>query len=191
MRASSRPLATASISACRLLPRPEISTPRRRASGVPFIAVVDHAAGSGAHLTDDGCVRLTRAPAGARSSSSTAGAAHATISPMPMLNVRSMSSSGTAPARCSHPKIGGTLPRRPSTTRLGAVGQDARQVVGDAAAGDVRHALDQTRVEQRPDDRQVRTMRPSSASPIVAPSSATLESGFRPATSNAMRRASE
>ena len=63
---------------------------------------------------------------------------------MPMLNVRSMSSSGTSPARWSHWKSGGTRHDARSIAACVSVGRTRGQVLGDAAAGDVRHALDRT-----------------------------------------------
>ena len=62
---------------------------------------------------------------------------------MPMLNVRSMSASGTPPVCCSHWKIAGACHADRSIARVRARRQDARQVVGDAAAGDVRHPFDE------------------------------------------------
>ena len=62
-----------------------------------------------------------------------------------------------------------------------ALGQHARQIVGDAAAGDVRHALDHavTSSSGLMSGRYDRCGA-SSASPIVAPSSGTRESTPRP-----------
>ena len=78
---------------------------------------------------------------------------------MPMLNVRIMSSAGTLPLFCSHRKSGGSSHDGGVDDRRGAVRQHARQVVGDPAAGDVRHRLDAAAVEQRTDHRQVRAVR--------------------------------
>ena len=117
------------------------------------------------------------------------------MSPMPMLNVRSMSSSGTPPALLEplEDRRHAATPTR-SIARVRARRQHARQVVGDAAAGDVRHALDDgPRVaEQRADDRQIRTMRREQR----LADRARRAPGPRhprdsPATSNTMRRASE
>src|SRR5262245_53669778 len=52
--ASSRPSAIASISACRLLPRPEISTPSTRA-----LLLIDDAFASGSNLSDPDRAVLT------------------------------------------------------------------------------------------------------------------------------------
>ena len=101
-------IAIAAISACRLLPRPEIRTPSDR---------VRAARRSGYRVSDTGAVLdLADAhvrPALRRGQLSTTASASArpqiTIKPIPMLNVRSMSSSGTLPGRCSHSNSGGTL----------------------------------------------------------------------------------
>ena len=71
--------------------------------------------------------------------------AQTTISPMPMLNVRNISSSAIAPARLQQLEERRHRPRAAIDRRGAPVGQHARQVVGDAAAGDVRHALDRAR----------------------------------------------
>ena len=78
---------------------------------------------------------------------------------MPMLNVRIMSSVGTRPLCCSQRKSGGTSHDDGVHDRRRAVRQHARQVVGNASAGDVRHPLDAAAVEQRAHQRQIRSMR--------------------------------
>ena len=105
--------------------------------------------------------RARRRRCSACSTASASPGATTRIRPMPMLNVRSMSSRGTAPDRWSHWKSGGTVHELEMNDGVGAVRQHARQVVGDAAAGDVRHALDRRRGagQQRADERQVRAMR--------------------------------
>jgi hypothetical protein len=70
-------------------------------------------------------------------------------------------------------------PRTTIDDRTGACGENARKVLGDASAGDVRHALDAAAVEQR------------AADPIDDPTSGTIESGRNRATSNAILRARE
>ena len=70
-----------------------------------------------------------------------------------------MSSPGMLPLCCSHRKIGGTAQADVVDHRGRAMRKHARQVVRDAAAGDVRHPLDAPAVEQRTDERQVRAMR--------------------------------
>ena len=56
-----------------------------------------------------------------------------------MLKVRIMSSTGTLAALLQPAEERRHLPGRGVDDRRRAVRQDARQVVGDAAAGDVRH----------------------------------------------------
>ena len=68
------------------------------------------------------------------------------IMPMPRLNVRRQSSSGMLPILRSSSKIGSTGQEPVSISNAQALGQNARSVVGDAAAGDVRRALEQSRV---------------------------------------------
>ncbi len=65
---------------------------------------------------------------------------------MPRLNVRRKSSSGTLPSLFSNSK---TRQHRPLPTvhfNAEALGQNARRVVRDAAAGDVRRALQHARL---------------------------------------------
>ena len=47
-------------------------------------------------------------------------------------------------------KIGGTTQADRSTRAAQPAGKDARQILGDAAAGDMRHSFDQARLDQRP-----------------------------------------
>ena len=56
-------------------------------------------------------------------------------------------------------KSGGTAQADRSIARGAAGGKDARQILGDAAAGDVRHSFDQARLEQRPHGVQVGPVR--------------------------------
>ena len=76
-----------------------------------------------------------------------------------MLNARNISVVAMPPARCSHRKSGGTVQLSRSSEKPQPVGKHARQVLGDATAGDVGHALDPAALEQRRDDRQIRPMR--------------------------------
>ena len=102
-----------------------------------------------------------------------------------MLNARNISSVAIAPRVCKQRKSGGTRPRARIDRRGAAVGQHARQILGDAAAGDVRHPLDESRVEQRPHRAQVRPMRreqrladassPSSGTNVVRREAADVE----------------
>ena len=96
---------------------------------------------AGADLADPGGARLARGDASDSISAPLVRAAHTTIRPMPMLKVRNMSSSGTRPSaaatrRAAAPPTTGSIDGACSAVR-----QHARQVVGDPAAGDVRHAL--------------------------------------------------
>ena len=65
-----------------------------------------------------------------------------TIMPMPQLKVRSISASATPPVRASQPKTGGTAIASRSSAHAEPVRQHARDVVGEAAAGDVGQRLD-------------------------------------------------
>ena len=65
-------------------------------------------------------------------------------SPSPMLKVRYISSRGTCPSRSMRSKIGRPLPALLLEHGARAVGQDARHVAGQAAAGDVGERLDRT-----------------------------------------------
>ena len=116
---------------------------------------------SGSPWTMSPITTLLASPASSSSlrTASTSLAATARIMPMPMLSERRRSYSGTRPDSPSQRKIGGTRHDGAVDAGGGAGGKHARQVVGDAAAGDVRHALDQAAAEQRLDHRQVRAMR--------------------------------
>ena len=65
-----------------------------------------------------------------------------TIMPMPQLKVRSISSRSNLASACSQAKTGGRA--KCAKVDLGgkAVGQHARDVVGEAAAGDMGERLD-------------------------------------------------
>jgi hypothetical protein len=67
---------------------------------------------------------------------------------MPQLKTRCISLSATPPSRCSQSNSFGRASRLhdlgPDRRR-----QDARHVAGEAATGDVRHALDRQRLHQR------------------------------------------
>ena len=64
--------------------------------------------------------------------------------PIPMLNARNISSRGIRPRSCSSRNSGGTVHARRSISAPHPSGRHARKVLGDAAAGDVRHALDES-----------------------------------------------
>ena len=99
---------------------------------------------------------------------------------------------GHATGRCSHRKSGGTSHARSIDLGMQPVRKDARQVVGDAAAGDVRHPLDHA---------AGRAAAGSPAGTTGAARAAPRRSSRRapargcraasPAISNAIRRASE
>ena len=88
--------------------------------------------------------RGSPASASAFSAGCSCSGAHTITIPIPMLNVRSMSSSGTLPAwRRNSNSRGGV--HAPSHLQARGGRKNSRQVVRDAAAGDVRHPLDQPR----------------------------------------------
>ena len=91
-----------------------------------------------------------------------AASASATTSamPMPQLKTRSISAAAMPPVRASQPNTGGTVQER-FQHRHRAVRQDARQVAGQAAAGDVRGRLQQPGAVQR----QQRLRRRSASAP--------------------------
>jgi hypothetical protein len=98
-------------------------------------------------------MRCTVSPAAASSRGDGIGAVGATTTtmPMPQLKVRSISASATPPAAASQAKTAGRARRRVDRGAE-AVGQHARQVLGQAAAGDVGegvHAAGADRGEQR------------------------------------------
>ena len=68
-----------------------------------------------------------------------------TTMPMPQLNVRSISASSRRPALASQPNTAGALPTREIDRRRDGRRQHARQVLGEAAAGDVGQRLDRRR----------------------------------------------
>ena len=76
-----------------------------------------------------------------------------------MLKVRIISSCGMLPSsrRCS--KMGSTGHEPISTCAVTALGQDARQVLRDAAAGDVRHAGGHPRADELLDHMQIAAVR--------------------------------
>ena len=76
------------------------------------------------------CSALSTAPACAR--------AAMTIMPIPQLKVRSISRSATPPSRASQPKTGSTGMAERSSAQPETLRQDARNILGEAAAGDMR-----------------------------------------------------
>ena len=146
--ASSLRSAIASMSACRLLPRPEMRT--RQAGGSTRHQHVGHRR----RLAGDDLSDHTRVAAAARGKllderlgliarrDDDQADAHVERAHHVVDRQRCRS-------RCSQRKSGGTSHDGHSTTARGAVRKHARQVVGNAAAGDVRHALDAAGVEQR------------------------------------------
>ena len=72
-------------------------------------------------------------------------AATTTTMPMPQLNTRCISSSATLPCRCSQSKIGGRGQRARSRRACRPSGSMRGTFSTQAAAGDVRHALDRQR----------------------------------------------
>ena len=185
------PVAIASMSACRLLPRPEMSTPIVRApAGVP-----DGGSDAGrspiensAAAALDGADRGRAAPPAASerlaaADAASATAATATIRPTPMLNVRSMSSPRHGAGLLEPHEERRHLPRPTVERPLGARRQHARQVVGDPAAGDVRHPLDQPRTRAAAGSRgRYERCGASSASATVTPSSGQRDRTPSPAT---------
>ena len=142
----------ASMSACRLLPRPEMSTPIARRSGSRLEPVSDDHGRSPApaRSADAHGARFARGREHRRARDRSCAVAHTRISPIPMLNVRSMSSSGTSPAPCSHAKIGGTFQANAIDARRACPpGRMRGRLSVMPAAGDVRHALDEAGREQR------------------------------------------
>ena len=117
--------AHASSSACRLVPRPETSTPTRSVSA-PKIDALAPARHDAADLD--------------RVGSSTSGRPRPRPCPRPMLNTRSISSSPCrrAPGAGEDRRHG---PGAPVELDGDVVGQDAREVAGHPAAGDVRDRL--------------------------------------------------
>ena len=100
---------------------------------------------------------------------------------MPMLNVRSMSSLGHGAGALEPAEERRHIPRSQADDGVGPWRQHPRQVVGDAAAGDVRHPLDQRRRRSsgRMSGRYDRCGA-SSASPTVVPSSGTSIAHAKP-----------
>ncbi len=90
---------------------------------------------------------------------STSAGGHTRIMPIPMLNVRSMSSSGTAASVLEPPENRWHIPRRSLNARCRAFGQHPREIVGDATAGNVRDPFDGAFRNQRIDGLQVGAMR--------------------------------
>ena len=178
IRASSRPSPIASMSACRLLPRPEIRTPIA-ASPAARRSVIDRRpfTGSARAVADlgDADRRRCGSPAAASASQHRAHASRRARDDQADAHVeRPQHVVVRHAAGLLQPledRRDAATPRDRSTA-LRAGRQDARQVVGDPAAGDVRHALDQrpTRAAAGSTGRYERCGA-SSASPIVAPSS--------------------
>ena len=72
-----------------------------------------------------------------------------TTMPTPMLKVRNISSSATAAALLDQAEEGRHLPGAAADARAQALGQDARDVAGEAAARDVGEGADLLPLEQR------------------------------------------
>ena len=147
-RRRARPRSARSSSARRLLPRPDASTTIPEISHAPTrsraaCSAEAHALAAVArdHCADrpvrqaEGVERSAR-PRRRRPARSTS------TKPMPQLKVRHISSRGTAPSRCSQSNTGGSADRRGVDVEAEAVGDDADDVLGQAAAGDVRHRVD-------------------------------------------------
>ena len=139
-----RPSAIASMSACRLLPRPEIRTPIAGVRSSRSSTDDAFAAGAGSRRC---APRRARRPRPARRAARRSSVRRARDD-QPDAHVERPQHVGVRhlPVCCSHWKIGRHLPRRSIDRARACRRQDARQVVGDAAAGDVRHALDQARL---------------------------------------------
>ena len=118
--------------ACRLLPRPEIRTP-----SVRFIGHADLARAGGDLADHAGSGLAGTGPSRARTQSTSAGA-QPRIRPIPMLNVAVHLVLGHAAGRPHEREERRHLPGGLVDPRLAALGEHARKVVGDAAAGDVR-----------------------------------------------------
>ena len=148
--------AMASASATKLLPRPESRiaterTPLGRLRSLTLAVrsgaeVVDHATVARDHSPDRPAPAALPRRAAARSRPARPGATTATM-PIPMLKTRNISSSSTSPFSCSTRNGRRNLPAAEADLRREPLGQDARHVVGQAAAGDVRQGV-QARVRE-------------------------------------------
>ena len=166
--ASSSPAAIESMIDWRFDPRPEIRTARRR-----FTACSARRGRPGQFGRSPWRPIRRPAPAG-RSPVRRSAAAQTTISPMPILKARNISSSADAPSRTKQLEDWRPLARRLDRSVQRNRRQHARQVLGDAAAGDVRHAPDDpasSSGSDRPADMTGACA--SSASPTDRPSSGT------------------
>ena len=139
----------------RFEPRPEMRTVMRGV-GMWLAGVQAASDDDGRRLArrqrDDRCRCAARARPRRRATviaRSACSGATTTAMPMPQLNTRCISSSATLPWRCSQSKIGGRVHAERARRACRPVGQHARHVLEQAAAGDVRHALDRQRVHQR------------------------------------------
>ena len=147
----------ASISACRLLPRPEISTPSRR-----FTTGSNSVTAGGSPGTISPMTRASRPPRAASSPRSALGLIAATDDDQADAHVEGAHHVIDRHDRrhcAASVKSGGTVHEEASTTAAVPCGSIARQVVGNASTGDVRHALDAAAVEQRTHERQIRPVR--------------------------------
>ena len=82
-----------------------------------------------------------------------------TTIPIPMLKTRCISSKETSPSRCDDLEDRRHRPRARLDDDVEPLGQHARDVVVEAAAGDVRHAVDEVGVEKRLERAQVGEVR--------------------------------
>src|SRR5688572_30731315 len=151
MRASSSPRSIAPMSAWRLLPRPEMSTPRRRAvDGCDTgLSVADTAAAvlDGSNLTAPG---LTGPREIAHHLRRVFRRAHHDQPDAHVERAQHVVFRHTALA-LEPPEDGRHAPRAALDDGLAPFREHSRQVVSNAAASDVRHPLDAAALEQRLD----------------------------------------
>ena len=146
------PRAHASASASKFEPRPDRRTARRAGSGNVGDGRREDGRRTSAPLTRSGRraplsddppdLGSTPRPPRRADASPRPGAAGGTkrTMPMPQLKTRSISSGATRPFSCEEPEERRPAPRAAgSTDGVEARREDAREVVGKAAAGDVRH----------------------------------------------------
>ena len=86
-------------------------------------------------------------------------AAHTTTRPIPMLKARYISSIVDVASLLNAREDRRHDPRGSIDARRAPGRKDARQILGDAAAGDMRHPLDQARLNQRTHGGEVRPVR--------------------------------